>query len=78
MYKHYYGEEGRPEDRKPTEKPPEPGPVEVLVIFPEPADDPWEAILAEKTPRPAFMKLVKKVEKQIAAGKATPLDLDQL
>ena len=24
-----------------SEKPEEPGPVEVVVVFPEPSDDPW-------------------------------------
>src|SRR5271166_6146118 len=28
------------------------GPVDVLVVFPEAEDDPWQAILAEQTPRP--------------------------
>jgi hypothetical protein len=61
-----------------SEKPPEPGPFEVLVVFPEATDDPWESILAEQTPRPAFAKFVKSCLKDIAKGKAKPLDLDQL
>jgi len=61
-----------------SEKPPEPGPVEVLVVFPEATDDPWEAILSDPTQRPALAKRLKEVEEEIAQGKALPLDLDQL
>jgi hypothetical protein len=61
-----------------SEKPPEPGPFEVLVVFPETADDPWESILNDPTPRPALAKRLKELEKEIAQGKASPLDLDQL
>jgi hypothetical protein len=56
----------------------EQGPVEVLVVFPEPADDSWEAILAEATPRPAFLKYVQECEDEIRNGKAKPLNLDDL
>src|SRR5437764_15457242 len=51
-----------------SEKPPEPGPFEVLVVFPEPADDPWEAILHDPTPRPALVKRMTEVEREIAQG----------
>lgn len=61
-----------------AEPPPSPGPVDVLVVFPEPADDPWESILAEATTRPAFAEFAKDCMKKIAKGKAKPLDLDQL
>ncbi len=61
-----------------SEKPSVSGPVEVLVVFPEPADDPWEAILNDPTPRPALIKRMREVEKQIAEGKSSPLNLDQL
>jgi len=61
-----------------SEKPPEAGPVEVLVVFPEVTDDPWEQILNDPTPRPALTKWVNEVKKEIAQGKAIPLDLDQL
>jgi hypothetical protein len=61
-----------------AEKPDEPGPVEVLVVFPASADDPWEAILNEATPRPAFEQWVREVIEEIAQGQATPLDLQQL
>jgi hypothetical protein len=61
-----------------SEMPPEPGPVEVLVVFPEETDDPWEQILNDPTPRPALAKWMTEVKKEIAQGKASPLDLDQL
>jgi len=61
-----------------AEKPAVEGPVEVLVVFPETADDPWEAILNDPTPRPALDKFVEKCRKEIAAGKTEPLDLDRL
>lgn len=56
----------------------EPGPVKVLVVFPEEADDPWRKILDERTPRPSFLQHVEEVEKEIAAGKTEPLDLNRL
>ena len=61
-----------------SELPAEQGPVEVLVVFPEPADDPWESILAEKTMRPAFAQYVAECLEEIKQGKTKPLDLDQL
>ena len=61
-----------------NEPAPNSGPVDVLVVFPETADDPWDAILNDPTPRPALIKRIKEVEKQIAQGKARPLNLDDL
>lgn len=61
-----------------AELPPEGGPVEVLVVFPEAGDDPWESILAEQPPRPAFAKFAEECLEKIAKGKAKPLDLSQL
>jgi hypothetical protein len=61
-----------------SEKPPEQGPVEVLVVFPEATDDPWESILTEQTPRPAFAEFARSCLDEIAKGKAKPLELDQL
>jgi hypothetical protein len=61
-----------------SETPPEPGPMDVLVVFPEATDDPWQGILAEQTPRPAFAKFAKECLEKIAKGKAKPLELDQL
>ena len=61
-----------------ADEPPEKGPVEVLVVFPDAADDPWQSILAETMPRPAFAKFVDECMQDIAKGKAKPLDLDEL
>ncbi|MCI0461888.1 MAG: hypothetical protein L0Z62_33470 [Gemmataceae bacterium] len=44
-----------------VEPPPSAGPVEVLVVFPEDSDDPWQHILEDATPRPALSKAVDKV-----------------
>ena len=63
---------------KVSEKLGEHGPLEVLVVFPEPAQDPWEEILSDPKPRPKLNKLVSQVKKEIAQGKAKPLDLDDL
>lgn len=60
-----------------SETPPEPGPVDVLVVFPEATDDPWESILAEQRPRPAFVKFTEQCLEKIAQGKAKPLAPDQ-
>jgi hypothetical protein len=61
-----------------SEKPPDSGPLEVLVVFPEVADHPWESILNETTPRPAFVEFANKCLADIAKGKAKPLELNQL
>jgi hypothetical protein len=61
-----------------AEPPSESGPTDVLVVFPEPADDPWQRILDDSTPRPALERYVREVEPEIAAGRAKPLDLGQL
>jgi hypothetical protein len=61
-----------------SETPTEAGPMEVLVVFPEATDDPWQQILSDPTPRPALTKWIKEVEEEIAQGKTTPLDLDRL
>ena len=60
------------------EKAPNRGPVEVLVVFPDAADDPWHSILEEPTPRPAFAEFAKSCLEKIAKGKAKPLELDWL
>jgi len=52
--------------------------MEVLVVFPGSADDPWEAILNEKTPRPAFLKFVEECQEEIRKGNTKPLNLDDL
>jgi hypothetical protein len=61
-----------------SEPAPEEGPVDVLVVFPENGDDAWERILNDPAPRPALQKFMREVKEEIAQGKATPLDVDQL
>ena len=53
-------------------------PVNVLVVFPDEADDPWQKILEDTSPRPALEEYVKQCREEIAQGKAQPLNLDQL
>ena len=54
------------------------GPIEVLVVFPEAADDPWQPILDEVAVRPSFAKFAQECLDEIAQGKSTPLNLDEL
>ena len=61
-----------------AEPPPETGPVDVLVVFPEHQDDPWQNILAEQNPRSAFTSFAEECLEQIKSGQASPLKLDQL
>jgi hypothetical protein len=61
-----------------SEKPADQGPMEVVVVFPEASDDPWEQILNEKTIRPSFQKFVEECEEEIRQGKTKPLSLDDL
>jgi hypothetical protein len=61
-----------------SEPAPEEGPIEVLIVFPEVEDDPWERIIHDPTPRPELEKWVAEVQAEIAAGKAVPLDLNDL
>ena len=56
-----------------SEKPDEQGPMEVLVVFPETADDPWEVILNDPTKRPALTKWLEEVKEEFAQGKANVL-----
>ena len=61
-----------------AEAPPAAGPIEVLVVFPEPADDPWEQILADPAQRPELSKWIAEVENEIAAGLTHPLKIEDL
>jgi hypothetical protein len=61
-----------------SEKPEDPGPMEVVVVFSEPSDDLWERILSEKTPRPSFARFAQKCLEEIHQGKAKPLRLKDL
>ena len=53
-------------------------PIEVLVIFPEPVEDPWEKILYDPTPRPALTKLADELRAELARSETEPLNLDKL
>ncbi len=53
-------------------------PVNVLVVFPEEVQDPWQKLLDDPRPRPALEEYVKQCREEIAQGKAQPLNLDQL
>jgi hypothetical protein len=61
-----------------AEAPPSSGPIEVLVVFPEAADDPWEQILANPTARPELSRWVAEIETEIAQGKTRPLKIEDL
>ena len=59
-----------------AEEAPEKGPVEVVIVFPNGEEDPWERILSEPTMRPAFAKFMQEALDDIAQGKTKPLNLD--
>jgi len=61
-----------------AESPPSAGPVEVLVVFPDPTEDPWERIHADPSLRPELSKWISEVESEIAQGRALPLRVDDL
>jgi hypothetical protein len=61
-----------------SESPPAAGPIEVLVVFPEQTDDPWERILTDGSDRPELSKWIAEVKTEIAQGKARPLSVDDL
>lgn len=45
------------------------GPIEVLVVFPDTANDEWDKILAGPTPRQELSRWVSEIEQ----GKSSPL-----
>ncbi len=59
-----------------AESPPSAGPVDVLVVFPDLADDPWKRIHADPSQRPELSKWISEVESEIAQGRAVPLRVD--
>ena len=61
-----------------AELPPSGGPIEVLVVFPEESDDPWERILTDPARRPELSKWIAEVESEIAEGKTRPFGIDDL
>ncbi|MFN0055094.1 MAG: hypothetical protein ACKV0T_23215 [Planctomycetales bacterium] len=48
--------------------------MDILVVFPDPADDPWERILSDPAPRPALVQGIAEVREEVAAGKLTTMD----
>jgi hypothetical protein len=54
------------------------GPVEVLVVFPEPAGDAWAPILAEEKPRPKLVAAGDEAQAEHRGGRTKPLDFRQL
>ena len=54
------------------------GPVEVLVVFPDPVPDPWEQILADETPRPKLVAAGDEALAEHRTGRTQPLDVGQL
>jgi hypothetical protein len=61
-----------------AEKPDGRRPVEVLVVFPETSDDPWEAILVKKTVGVLVAKFAEECLDGIRIGKAKRLKLKNL
>jgi hypothetical protein len=44
----------------------------------EDVDDPWQAVLNEKRPRPAFQKFVDQCQMEIKRGNSRPLNVDSM
>jgi len=54
------------------------GPVEVLIVFPEQADDPWQEILGDPSQRPELARWIAEVKEEIKSGRASPLSTESL
>jgi hypothetical protein len=61
-----------------AEPAPEPGPVDVEVVFLDADDRRWDEIIKDPRPRPALSALADEVLADDRAGKTTPLDPDKL
>jgi len=61
-----------------TEAAPEPGPVDVEVVFFDPEDRRWDEIIRDPGPRPALSAEANQVLEDYRAGKTTPLDPKKL
>ncbi len=53
-------------------------PINVLVVFPDPTEDPWREIVEDPTRRPALDEYVRECLAEIAQGQSEPLTSDQL
>lgn len=54
------------------------GPVEVLIVFPEPVDDPWHEIINDPCQRPELVRQLAEVRDEIKGGRASLLSTDAL
>jgi len=61
-----------------AEPAPEPGPVDVEVVFLDPDDRRWDEIIRDPRPRPALSAEADQVFEDHQSGKTTPLDPDKL
>jgi hypothetical protein len=61
-----------------TKLPPEPGPVDVEVVFLDPDDRRWDDIIRDPGPRPALSAEADQVLEDYRVGKTAPLDPDKL
>jgi len=57
---------------------PEPGPVEVEVVFLDPGDRRWDEIIRDPGPRPALSAEADQTLEDYRTGKTAPLDLKKL
>jgi len=57
---------------------PEPGPVDVEVVFLDADDRRWDEIIRDPKPRPALSAEATQVLEDFRAGKTAPLDPDKL
>ncbi len=61
-----------------TEPAPDPGPVDVEVVFLDADDRRWDKIIRESSPRPELSAEADHVLEEYRADKTTPLDLKKL
>ena len=61
-----------------TEPAPEPGPVDVEVVFLDRDDRRWDEIIRDRGPRPALRAEADQVLEDYRAGKTAPLDPQKL
>jgi hypothetical protein len=61
-----------------TEPAPEPGPVDVEVVFLDRDDRRWDEIIRDPGPRPALCAEADQVLEDYRAGKTAPLDPEKL
>ena len=61
-----------------TEPVPEPGPVDVEVVFLDPDDRRWDEIIRDPAARPALSAEADQVLEDFRTGNTSPLDPDKL